>query len=204
MKLPVRAWSETLAALGFTRKKAAKAADNKRRPTRRPQLEALEARRMMTATLYWAGGSSGTWNNSTTNWATTSGGAASSAWSAGDIAKFGTTASVTIAADVSASEIDFTANNCTVSGSTLDMAGGGTIDVSSGYSATISATIADPSGGTTNPTTKRASRSAHTRKLAREHIYRSRDDRRRARLQTRQHWRTGEQFRREQRRRRHT
>ncbi len=148
MRLPMRAWKDTLAALGFNRLQ--KSTSSTQRGSRRIGFEPLERRQMMTVTsLYWVGGTA-TWDTATTgtmNWSTTSGGSANSYWANGDQAVFGgTAATVTVASGVSADSLKFT-SAYTLSGAALALSGANTIDVSSSVNATISSTLSPSSSG---------------------------------------------------------
>ncbi len=150
MKLPVRAWTETLTSLGFTRKKTS--ARPKGPSSRRTHLESLEPRQMLTATtLSWdptasAGahlGGTGTWNTSSAQWynSTTH---ADQVWNNanGDTALFaGTAGTVTVSSGITAGEVDFTSANYTLSSGSLSVLGTGKIDVAAGIGDTISSTL---------------------------------------------------------------
>ena len=106
MKLPVRAWKETLTSLGFIRKPL-RAGEKQRKP-RRLTIENLEVRKLMTHNLYWdpastlstSGGGTSAWDTTTSNWydPTAAGGAGADVpWTNGYDAVFpGTAGAVTV------------------------------------------------------------------------------------------------------------
>ncbi len=79
-------------------------------------LMAAAASAQATTTLYWAGGSSGAWDNTTQNWSTSNGGSANSAWVNGDAAQFGSVTTASINANVSAAQLNINADT-TLTGS---------------------------------------------------------------------------------------
>jgi fibronectin-binding autotransporter adhesin len=109
-------------------------------------------------TTYWDGdgtgtvaGGTGTWSTSSANWSTSPTGTIYANWTNGNNAVFQNTAgTVTISGAVTAKNLTFGTTSYTITGGTLTLASGSTIDTgSSPNSATISSTIADSGGGFT-------------------------------------------------------
>ncbi len=95
-------WNKFLSRIG-PRKPCGKQKAGPGLPTRRLRLESLEARQLLSATLYWdpngsAGlGGAGTWDTSSANWSPSpSGGGAMQAWSNGDSAVLAGSAAVNL------------------------------------------------------------------------------------------------------------
>ena len=106
------------------------------------RLESLEARQLLSATLYWDPNSSsglggaGTWDTSSADWSTSpSGGGVMLAWSNGNAAVFaGTGVTVNLGSTtIEAAAIQFSSSNYAIASNTLTLPAGGTsIDVTSG------------------------------------------------------------------------
>jgi hypothetical protein len=104
MKLPIRAWADTLISLGFSRRP--KKAERVGRPKAKLRsFESLEERRVMTV-LYLDLAVSNSWDTSTANWSTSSGGGSNVVWDPTATAVIsGAGATVTVGSGVSAAGI---------------------------------------------------------------------------------------------------
>ncbi len=102
------------------------------------------------ATLYWVGSNNnGSWDTTTQNWDTGNGNTINSAWVAGDAAQFSNGGTATIAANVSASQLNINANT-TLAGNgsyTLTVSGNNPAASGAGHTLTVNGAAVDFSTG---------------------------------------------------------
>ena len=101
---------------------------------------------MLTATLYWVGGTSGAWNSDSTNlvWSQNpSGGPTNQGWTAGAQAVFGgaAAAAITVDSGITADSIQFNTDGYLLSGGSITLSGTDTINVAPGLTDTISSPL---------------------------------------------------------------